>query len=100
MRRRDDLFWLSCTLILLACNALDAAFTLCAIELGEATEANPFMAVLLSRGPLQFVVVKHVLVSLGLVLLWRQRARPLARGGAWTALTVYPLLICYHVALA
>jgi hypothetical protein len=97
--RREDIFWLCCTIILLACNALDAAFTLCAIELGDATEANPLMSVLLDRGPLQFVVTKHILVSLGLVLLWRLRDRPLARGGAWTALAVYPLLVCYEVCL-
>ena len=95
--RRERIFWLSCTLILLACNALDAAFTLCAIEMGDATEANPFMAVLLTRGPLQFVIVKHVLVSLGLILLWRLRERPLARGGAWAVTTIYPLLVGYEV---
>ena len=67
--------------------------------MGDATEANPLMAVLLARGPLEFVVTKHILVSLGLVLLWRQRARPLARGGAWLALSVYPLLVCYEVCL-
>lgn len=97
---REHLFWLSCAILVLGCNALDAAFTLCAIDFGDATEANPLMAVLLCRGPLQFVLVKHALVSLGLVLLWRLRTRPLARHGARLALAVYPLLVCYEAWLS
>jgi hypothetical protein len=94
---RESAFWLSCALVVLCCNALDAALTLCAIDFGDAVEANPLMAVLLGAGPLAFVVVKHVLVSLGLVLLWRLRRRPLARHGARLAFAVYPLVLCYEV---
>jgi hypothetical protein len=94
---RQSRFWLTCVLVVLLCNAVDAAVTLCAIEFGDATEANPLMAVLLGAGTLPFVVVKHTLVSLGLVLLWRLRARPLARGGAVLAMSVYPLLLVYEI---
>src|SRR4051812_5703847 len=95
--RSSAVFWLSCVLVVLTCNALDATVTLCAIEFGDATEANPLMAVLLSAGTLPFIVVKHTLVSLGLVLLWRLRRRPLARHAAVLAMTVYPALFLYEV---
>jgi len=95
--RWERSFWLGCALIVLGCNALDAAFTLCAIDFGDATEANPLMAALLGAGPLAFVIVKHLLVSVGLVVLWRLRGRPLARYGAHLALAVYPLVVFYEV---
>jgi hypothetical protein len=85
------------TVLLLVSNALDATLTLCAIEFGDAVEANPLMEVLLAKGPLVFVVVKHLLVSLGLMLLWRFRARPLARAGVWAVLPVYPALLAYEL---
>ena len=95
--RQQAAFWLTCILLVLICNVLDAAVTVCAVEFGDATEANPLMAVLLHAGTVQFVVVKHLLVSLGLVLLWRLRVRPLARRAAMVAMTVYPLLFAYEV---
>lgn len=97
MQRRQDAFWVMATVVLLASNLLDAALTLCAVEFGDAVEANPLMAALLAHGPLVFVLVKHLLVSLGLVLLWRFRARPLARAGAWLVLPIYPALVMYEV---
>jgi hypothetical protein len=96
-RQRHDVFWVMATVVLLLSNLLDAALTLCAVEFGDAVEANPLMAALLAHGPLVFVVVKHLLVSLGLVLLWRFRERPLARAGAWLVLPIYPALVMYEV---
>ncbi len=98
--RRERGFWLVCALVVLLCNALDAAFTLCAIDFGDAIELNPLMATLLGAGPLTFVRVKHALVSLGLVLLWRLRQRPLAQHGARFALAVYPILVGYEILYA
>jgi hypothetical protein len=95
--RRQDTFWVTVTALLLACNLLDATLTLCAIEFGDAIEANPLMAALLAHGPTLFVIVKHLLVSAGLVLLWRFRTRPLARAGAWLVLPIYPALVMYEV---
>jgi hypothetical protein len=94
---RHDRFWLFASMVILATNLLDATLTLCAIEFGDAVEANPLMEVLLSRGVVQFVVVKHLLVSLGLILLWRLRARPLARWGTALILPVYPALVAYEL---
>jgi hypothetical protein len=95
--KRSDLFWVSAAVIILVSNLLDATLTLCAVEFGDAVEANPLMDAMLSRGVLQFVLVKHLLVSLGLLLLWRFRARPLARYGTWIVLPVYPALVLYEL---
>lgn len=97
MRRDHDVLWVFASMILLACNALDAALTLCAVEFGDATEANPLMALLLAHGTLQFVIVKHLLVSLGLLLLWHFRRRRMARAAVWAVLPVYPLIVLYEV---
>jgi hypothetical protein len=94
---KHDHFWLTATIVLLASNALDAMLTLCAVEFGDATEANPLMEAVLAHGPTTFVIVKHLLVSLGLVLLWRFRARPLARAGAWLVLPIYPAIVAYEL---
>lgn len=95
--RRQDHFWLSAIVLLLVSNVIDATLTLCALEFGDATEANPLMEALLAHGPAAFVVVKHLLVSLGLLLLWRLRSRPLARAGAWMVLPIYPAIIVYEL---
>ena len=96
-QRRQDHFWLTATVVLLATNALDAMLTLCAVEFGDATEANPLMQALLAHGPTAFVIGKHLLVSFGLMLLWRFRARPLARAGAWLVLPIYPAIVAYEL---
>lgn len=97
MSRRQEAFWVTVTAAILACNLVDAALTLCAVEFGDAVEANPLMAALLAHGPTVFVIVKHLLVSVGIVLLWRFRTRPLARAGAWLVLPIYPALVMYEV---
>jgi hypothetical protein len=84
-------------MILLACNALDAALTVCAIEFGDAVEANPVMALLLAKGTLPFVIVKHLLVSSGLLLLWSFRSRRAARIGVWAVVPLYPMIVWYEL---
>lgn len=95
--QRQDSLWIFASVIILTCNALDAALTVCAIETGEATEANPIMAALLAHGTLEFVLVKHLMVALGLIVLWHFRAFRLARVGAWAVVPVYPLIVLYEV---
>jgi hypothetical protein len=84
----------------LVLNLLDAIFTLVYVTGGDATEANPLMEVLLAHGPLQFVITKHVLVSLGVLLLWRMRSHRLAKVGLWSVFPVYALLVLYHVSMS
>jgi hypothetical protein len=58
------------------------------------------MAILLAKGVLFFVLVKHGLVSMSTVLLSTLRKHWLARAGLWAATPVYCLLILYHVSMA
>jgi hypothetical protein len=92
--------WFSASMALLLCNIVDALFTLCAVHTGAAYEANPLLSELAVGDPLRFVLVKHGLVSLGLVLLWRTRRHKLARVGLFTATPAYSLLVVYHIVMA
>jgi hypothetical protein len=96
-QQRQDISWVIASMVLLACNALDAALTVCAVEFGDAVEANPVMALLLAHGTLSFVIVKHLLVSCGLILLWSLRERRAARVGIWAVVPLYPLIVIYEV---
>jgi hypothetical protein len=100
VRAHRNTLWFAASLTLLLCNVLDAAFTLCAVQGGYATEANPLMAVLLTRDPLHFVLIKHMVVSMALVLLWQMRWHRLARLGLWTTAPAYSVLLAYHVMMA
>lgn len=97
---RRNTLWFAASLILLLCNLLDALFTLCAVQTGAATEANPLLSGLVDGDPLKFVMVKHLLVSLGVVVLWRMRWHRLAKVGLFTASPAYTLLVAYHVVMA
>lgn len=100
MSYRSRSYWFFAAALLLLCNALDAAFTGCAIASGCATEANPLMEELLRAGPLAFALGKHLLVSLGVLLLWRLRTVRFARVGLYAMLPVYACIIGYHVTMA
>ena len=78
-------------------NLLDAVLTLIWLQLGAATEANPFMEQLLSWGPVPFVLGKLGLVSLGSLLLWRLRDRALAVVGIFILFAVYYAILLYHL---
>ena len=90
--------WLTGALaLILILNLVDALATLTWVELGYATEANPVMAELLGAGPVAFVGAKLLLVSGGVYLLWRYRARRLSIGAIVTAFLVYSLLLFEHL---
>jgi hypothetical protein len=78
-------------------NLLDAIFTLLAVASGWATEENPLMDLLLAYSPVQFMVIKLTLVSLGIMLLWRLRDRRVALVSGLGALGVYGLIVSYHL---
>jgi hypothetical protein len=100
LRVHRNSLWFAASLVLLLCNLLDALFTVAAVQGGYATEANPLMGALLERDPLVFVLVKHFVVSLGLMVLWRMRWHKLARIGLWAAAPGYSILLLYHVMMA
>ena len=80
----------------LVLNVADAVLTLLWVTSGQATEANPIMAVLIERNPIMFVVVKFTLVFLGSTLLWRYRKRPLSVICIFIAFIVYYSVLLYH----
>lgn len=81
----------------LVLNLVDAMFTLIYTRVGVATEANPLMAQALAASPLAFMAAKLALVSLGVALLWRLRARRAAVAGLIAAGTAYTGLLLYHL---
>jgi hypothetical protein len=87
---------LSISILLL--NLVDAFATLRHLEHG-AEELNPFMHALLRRGALHFLVVKHLLASigvLGIALYPRQRASAVA---LYVLFPIYFLLAVYQLGL-
>jgi hypothetical protein len=87
-------------LLLVAVNFTDAVLTLAWVDMGVATEANPFMNALLQIGSGSFLAVKFTLVNLGAYLLWQFRSRRLARWGVALSLTVYGAVIYAHLRTA
>lgn len=81
-------------------NLLDAVFTLIWVHAGIATEANLLLQDLVERNAIAFALSKSLLVSLGLLLLWRQRARKLASFGIALAFVTYNGLLIYHLGIA
>jgi len=86
-----------CLLIL---NLLDALFTLLWVRAGLAREANALLDDLVNENALLFVATKISLVSLGSLLLWRSRQRPVATIGLFVAFMVYYWILLYHVGYA
>ncbi len=69
--------------LLLVLNAVDAVSTTFFVTRGVATEANPFMALLLHVDPLEFLAFKLLIISA--VIVWLQARGVLDR---YTWLTV------------
>ncbi len=98
LARPLDLRTTSLCLSILVLNLIDAFSTLRHLEHG-AEELNPFMHALLRRGAVPFLVVKHVLASigvLGIALYPRQRAANIALA---ILFPVYFLLAIYQIGL-
>lgn len=81
----------------LVLNLLDAILTLWWVTHGQAVEANTLLRDLVVENPLQFVLAKIALVSLGSVFLWRFRTRPLAVIAIFGAFFVYYLVLLHHI---
>ena len=81
-------------------NLIDALMTLWWVRTGFATEANPLMREVLDDHAVAFVVCKLLLVSLGTLLLWWRRDRPLAVIGIFTIFLAYYGILLFHVGFA
>jgi hypothetical protein len=78
-------------------NLLDLVLTMIVVLAGVATEANPVMAYFLDAGTVPFALVKLTLVSVGVLMMWRERHRPLAVWGSVFVFCVYSLVMLCHV---
>ncbi len=75
--------------VVLFLNLFDTVATITWIELGVAEEANPLMAVLLAIHPTLFAVVKMLLVSCSVAILWHFRHHRASKIGTGLACAVY-----------
>ena len=78
-------------------NVLDAIFTLIWVQAGLAKEANVLLKDLVSNHTVLFMVVKLALVSLGSMLLWRNRKHPFAVVGLFFVFMTYYYILLYHL---
>jgi len=85
---------------LLVLNLLDAFFTLGWVETGLATEANPVMAEAIEHGPAVFFLSKIFLVTLAVLLLWRNRERITARLAIVPVAALYAFVAGGHIGFA
>jgi hypothetical protein len=84
----------------LVMNLLDAIFTLLWVRAGLAKEANTLLDELVEGHALAFIFVKLSLVSLGSLLLWSQRERPVAVIGVFLAFIAYYYILLFHLSYA
>lgn len=75
--------------LVLVLNLIDLTATITWIQLGLAEEVNPFMDYLLQIHPLLFALVKIVLVSTAVMILWRFRDHGATHVASGLALTLY-----------
>ena len=81
-------------------NVLDAAFTSIVVGNALATEINPLMRALLEYGIAPFVVIKLLIITISLSVLWKYRKNRLAKIGAVLCVLVYAILIGYVVSVS
>ena len=79
-------------------NLADALLTLVSVLSHHARESNPLMEGLIAQSPPLFVAAKLALISLGTLLLWRNRHLPLAVGAIFFVFVVYYGLFLLHLA--
>ena len=91
---RNQRFFISAIILF---NLLDIIFTLTMVDLGFATEANPFMLQVMEKSYLAFSFIKLSLVSLCCFLLWRLRDYELANLATFFCFLTYSFLILYHI---
>jgi len=86
----------------LCMNAVDAIASLVFIKhLAVLEEANPIAEFLMSFGDVPFVILKTLVVSTGVYVLWSHRNNPLALVGTYTAFISYlALMVGFYLFLS
>lgn len=93
---RTQRTWMGLAIILL--NMVDALGTLWNLSRG-AEELNPLMSMLLAAGPNQFVLVKHLLASAGVLGILAHPGNRASRLALWILFPLYAGIALYQVAL-
>jgi hypothetical protein len=81
-------------------NLVDAVLTLLWVHSGLAHEANPLLEQMVHQRAVVFVVVKLILVSTGVWLLWQRRQHPLAVVGLFASFLLYYGVLLHHLHFA
>ncbi len=81
----------------LVLNLLDAVFTLAWVRSGLAEEANALLRDLVYEQALTFMLAKILVVSVGALVLWKTRTRPLAVISIFVAFLAYYIVFLYHL---
>jgi|1_EtaG_2_1085319.scaffolds.fasta_scaffold07551_6 hypothetical protein len=81
-------------------NIFDAIATLQWVSRGITEEANPLMAVWIELSPGGFILIKVVVVTLGLFLLYRFRMIKFARMVVWPVAAIYSFVFVTHCLIA
>jgi Domain of unknown function (DUF5658) len=85
-------------LCIICLNLFDALGTLWNLSRG-AEELNPLMSLLLAAGPHSFVLVKHLLASVGVLGILAHPGARASRVALWILLPLYGCIAVYQVAL-
>ncbi len=75
----------------------DGVMTLRWLSRGVAEELNPVMVALIDYSPAAFLVIKLALLGSCTVLLYWQRARPMAARSLWGSLALHVGIAWYHL---
>ncbi len=87
---------LTLILYIVIANLVDAILTYTAVSDGKASELNPLMAFLLEANAAYFFLVKLLLVTLGLALLFLSKNQKLAYYALWVCAIVYTAILIIH----
>ncbi len=82
--------------LLFTLNFLDAVLTIYWVRNGYAEEGNQFMASLLDKGDLPFLLVKVAVGAIAAIVLWHWRNLRLAKIGLVVTLSIYVILMGVH----
>jgi hypothetical protein len=82
---------------ILPLNLIDAMLTLWWIRTGVAEEGNLFIFELAHGDAVVFMLAKLMLVSLGIIFLWKNRQRPAAVISIFAGFLAYYLVLLHHL---
>jgi len=81
----------------LALNVFDAVATITWVSVGIAKEANPLMDMLIDHSPSLFLFGKMMLVTIGCLILWKNRAAKVTLSVSRALVVIYSILALYHL---